>query len=632
MTSFFAHRRVRPLAIAILATFASLLTPVPSHAQATGSDLIVDMVDAPDPVGPGRLLTYRITIDARGNRAASTVTVQTSVPAGTTFESFSGPPGFTYATPPHGGGGTATASVDSFPTGRRAILQFSVRVAADLPEGSQISNSVTVASSTTDPTPANNTAATSTRVQTPPPPRADLAVNIDFLRDQVPAFGQLVTMVIVRNQGPMLATDVEIRSPTPQGTVFLSAYSSQGDVTGPAEGATGDVRCVVDTIPNDKVVVLTIVMRVTAPVGARLDTIGGASASSEDPDTRNNGARATARVVEAGPVADVAIAFTNPPERVTTDSLLTYVVEIHNDGPTLAEGVVALVPVPRIARFVSATAERGMLRTPPPGRMGPVGWSPETLTPGESLSLTVTVRVGGRTGVPLVATALVASNATDGMLSNNAALASTRVQTLGDAVLQWDPPDPDSGGNTPPLNVVVDPNASSGAAAKGAVATDATRSDSPPICYNVYVSEEENVQTTPENLFTSVPANQTTTTVPIAPSGSFFTVTAEYPDGESPASNSDGAGDQPGAALTSMKVAGEKITAKGSGFTDTVEILLDGIPFRDPAKVKAGNSKAIQKGSLVVDMTVEQYMATGTEFLIIVRNSDGGFSVWEYEK
>ena len=279
-----------------------------------------------------------------------------------------------------------------------------------------------------------------------------------------------------------------------------------------------------------------------------------------------------------------------------------------------------------------AETDTGLTRTPPRGRGGVIGWKPGSLEPGQSATLTITVRVGARAGAPLVASALVASRATDTNLGNNTATVGTRVQSLGDAVIEWDPPDLGSGETAPPpANVVVDPSASG--AGKGAPSTSTARADGdPPVCYNIYVSNTPNVQTTPENLWSSVTPDQTTTTAPVAPGGSFFTVTATYPDAESTAPESDGAGDRPGASISSMKVTSSKITAKGSGFTDAVEVLLDGIPFVDPAKVKSGNAKAVQKGSLVIGQTVEQYMASGTTFLIVVRNSDGGTTGWEYER
>ena len=74
-----------------------------------------------------------------------------------------------------------------------------------------------------------------------------------------------------------------------------------------------------------------------------------------------------------------------------------------------------------------------------------------------------------------------------------------------------------------------------------------------------------------------------------------------------------------------------KLTLKGSGFTDEVEVLLDGIPYSDAATVKKQNTKAIQGGMLVTGQSSAEYVATGTSFVIIVRNSDGGVTLVEYE-
>jgi uncharacterized repeat protein (TIGR01451 family) len=621
----------RILALSLSVAIVALFAPAARAQASPASDLSIQMVDAPDPVAPGKVLTYRISVTARGNRAASSVAVRSAVPAGTSAVSFTGPAtGWTYAAPAEGGVGAVTATAASIPPGRTAIFQLSVRVAAETPEGATISNTATVEGSTTDPTPADNAAATSTLVRPTPPAVADVSVSVDYLQEPVASFGHLVAMVSVQNAGPMTATDLDIRVATPAGTSFVLAASSEGTLTTPAEGGSGEVVAHVDALPAHRVVLTTVVLKVTAAPGARVETLAAVTASSTDPELRDNVARAGAHVIDAGPVADVTVAFANAPEHVATGSELSYDVVVTNAGPAVADDITALVPVPRATRLASVAVDRGLTRTPPRGRGGAVGWKIGTLAPGESATLTLAVRVRARAGAPLVATAIAASRATDTDLADNVALAATRVQTLGDVVVQWQPPDL-AGGTLSPAGVVADAEAA-GAAGFAAKTADARADGDPPICYNVYVSGSPQVAPVDENLLTSVPANQTTTTAPVAPGGSFFTVTAVYADGESAAPNSDGAGDVAGASLTSMKITSAKITAKGSGFTDTAEVLLDGIPFVEAAKVKGSNTKAVQKGSLVIGQTVEQYMATGTTFLVIVRNNDGSVSTWEYEK
>lgn len=623
----------RATSAAILVILALILVQTaPVFAQGAPPDLAIAMIDAPDPVAPGKALTFRISVAARGDRASSNVTMRTSVPAGTTFLRAAGPREWTITSPAQGGTGDVTATVASLAAGETAVFQVTVRVDDDLPVESSIDNTATVSGSTTDANPDNDTATTSTTVRPMRTLVADLSVSIDFLQEPVPSFGQLTTMIVVQNAGPMVATDVELRTAVPIGTTFYWAVTTQGDLTTPDEGGTGDVTCTIGAVQPNAPVILTLVTRVTAGLGGRIETVGVVSASSEDPELRNNTDREFARVVDAGPVADLGVSVEDLPEAVATNSEVTYRIVVQNNGPALAENVTSITPIPRGARFIAASAEQGLVRMPPRGRAGAVGWKAGQLAPGASASLSVTVRLGNRSGVPLTVNALVAAAATDTVPGNNSVTARARVLSVGDALVQWDPPDL-SVANAPPTNIVVAPTTSDIAtdAAKAAKTSDTRAEGDSPVCYNVYVSGTPNVATTPENLWTSVPPDQTAVTAPVAPSGSFFTVTATYPDGESDTSGEDGTGDKAGPTITSTKVKSTKITAKGTGFTDTAEMLFDGIPFADPAKIKNG-TKIVQKGLLVTGQTVEQYMGTGTSFLIIVRNNDGGVTIWTYEK
>lgn len=621
-----AQSRALAAAVALLAALAQ-----PVYAAPGAVDLAVAMVGAPDPVVPGKLLTYRISVNVRGDRQASNVSLQTAVPAGAVFRKADGPPEWSISAPAVGGVGNVSATIASAPPGRTFLFQVTVLVEADTPVDTAIANTVTVASSTTDPTPSDNTAATSTTVRAARPPLADLGTAIELLQEPAATAGSLVSMVLVKNDGPQTATDVVIRTATPEGTTFGWAAATAGALTTPEVGATGNIECTLDAIPSGKEVAITVVTTVVALAGARLETMSLVTAGSTDPELRNNVARETALVVPQGASTDLSVAIADLPDTVRMDSDVTYRVVAANDGPGDVELLTVFTPIPAGARFISATPDRGTVRLPPPGKFGAIGWRPGGLAAGETTSLSVTVRVSARSGVPFNVGALLASLAADTDTSNNLVADSARVQTIGLATLQWTPPDLSSGGTTPPpTDVVVDPtpDAPRPAASKTSAPRDEAEA---PIEYNVYVSSTPNVPTSPQNLWTTVPANETTTTVPVAPGGSFFTVTATYPDGESATSGEDGTGDQPGATLTSVKVKSAKITGKGTGFTDVVEMYLDGIPFADAATVKGSNSKAIQKGSLAIGMTVEQYTAAGGAYLIIFRNSDGGVTIWEYE-
>lgn len=596
-------------------------------------DLALRMVDAPDPTGAGKLLTYRITIENRGTAPASNVTVSTSVPTGTVFKSFKSPPEWQVTKPAPGETGNVNAFLASLPTGPRFTFELTVGVSENAPDGSMIENTASVTLSESDADPTNNSESTSTRVVNRPPSNANLRVVLEAGPSPAAANGQIVYTMVVGNLGPQAATDVVTTFHTPQGTTFSQVFASYGRCDFPRDGESGEVRCTVEAITPRRPLVVTIVVNVTANVGANIQSRVTAQTTSNDPDLGNNVATVNTLVMAAGPNADLSVVISGAPDPVIAGQIVDYVVTVRNDGPMPSRDTTAFFRLPAGGRFRGATADRGPLATPPIGSPGPVAWRPGLLASGDIAVLTVSVLAFENAGTPFNAGSMVIGGAADPNFDNNVATSMARVRSAGTALVQWDPPDSEGSDDLPaPTNLVVAPT---NVAMTGKVETGSLGklrdASSDVLTYNVYVSSSPNTEATDENFFTSVPANETTTTAPTAPGGSFFTVTATYNDGDSDSANSAGTGDVPGATITKVKIKNGKLTLKGSGFTDDVEILFDGIPYADAAAVKKQNSKAIQTGLLVTGQTTEQYVATGTSFVIIVRNSDGGVTLVEYE-
>lgn len=191
--------------------------------------------------------------------------------------------------------------------------------------------------------------------------------------------------------------------------------------------------------------------------------------------------------------------------------------------------------------------------------------------------------------------------------------------------VRWDAP---SGEGGAPQNA--EARLAGGGSAPGVVAE--TRDVRALTGYKVYRSAGAGVAPSPGNLFVTLPPS-TTTTGPTAPGGSFFVVTACYDDGsESAPSNEAGAGTGAGPVLSKVKVKPTKITAKGSGFSATVQVFLDGIPFAQPATIKAGK-KVTQTGTLLTGETVGAYLAAHDNRAVVsVRNSNGTISVFGYSR
>jgi uncharacterized repeat protein (TIGR01451 family) len=622
--------------ITTLATLvAVLIAPTPAIAQLEKQgrpDLVLTVAGAPDPVQPGGTLAYGMILQNRSPIAARDVVVTTTVPAGTVFASVGTPPGWIVTAPEPGASGDVTFSFPTLRHGDPALLRLSVVVPAETPEGTLVANIFTASSDGQDVNPADNTAATMTRVATRPPPTADLSIRIDPLPPIAASGGVVVEMVTIDNHGPQAATDVRLDAHLPEGARFHNAFASRGAVTRPEVGTSGDVVVTIDFLPERRPAIVTIVFDVDAAAGRMLDLRGELSASSIDPNPQNNAGNALLRVVEIGPTADLSLAVDDTPDPAVTGSTFVYTATVSNAGPAEARDVTAVLQVPRGARFSRVMTESGETRTPPRGEMGAVGWRPGTIPAGGSVTLSIEVFVAANGGPPLVAVAAATSGAFDPDTSNNTAVTATRIQTAGPVLVQWDPPDETAGAGAPPRNLTAIPSSGTAEKRYAPPPAIAKRDGGTVVGYNVYRGDEPDPEPTEENFYTTVGPTTTVVEASVAPGGSFFTVTAEYDDGESATSNSDGAGDVAGATLSSVKMKSAKVTATGSGFTDHVTVLVDGIPFVDASKVKKSATKVVQKGMLLTGQTLEEYTSGGGMFLIVYRNSDGGTTVWEYEK
>jgi uncharacterized repeat protein (TIGR01451 family) len=162
-----ASRPVLRLVVATAAAAAALCAGVviaPAASAAGSADVGIGKL-APSSVASGGDIEYTLHITNDGPDAASNVVVSDPLPAGTTFVSASGPPGFAVSTPAPGGTGTVQATASTFPTGGGTkTITITVHVPASTADGTVISNPATISSSTGDPFNANNSSSASTTI------------------------------------------------------------------------------------------------------------------------------------------------------------------------------------------------------------------------------------------------------------------------------------------------------------------------------------------------------------------------------------------------------------------------------------------------------------------------------------
>ena len=137
------------------------------------------------------------------------------------------------------------------------------------------------------------------RLAAPAGDPADVAVAFENLVPTAGSGSLYVFNLRVTNLSTVEAPEVSLALPTPEGTVFSSAASSQGSCAGPAVGAAGHVVCSLGSLGPGASATATIVVAVTAPPGLVLAATAEVSSGVPDPDASNDTAHATVPVEES---------------------------------------------------------------------------------------------------------------------------------------------------------------------------------------------------------------------------------------------------------------------------------------------------------------------------------------------
>ena len=223
--------------------------------------------------------------------------------------------------------------------------------------------------------------------------------------------------VTVSNAGPATATNVLVEDTLPAGLVLQAA-----------DGVCGaGFPCTIPAIPPGENLTTRIDLLVPENYAGPRTIANTASAqTSSDPDSANNTATATTRVIDAQ--ADLAITKVAP-SSVAPGGLITYDVTIVNNGPSVAQSVVLLDVLPGGTTFVSIQAPpTSVCETLPSGESGVIRCRTPTLAAGSSLVYQVVVQANADlvAGSTLTNVAVASSPTPDLNLTNDRARTDTR--------------------------------------------------------------------------------------------------------------------------------------------------------------------------------------------------------------
>lgn len=252
----------------------------------------------PSGMSPGLNATYTITAANDGPSDAMTVTIQDILPAEVTFVSLaqnSGPT-FNCTTPAAGANGTVTCTLAQFVAGASATFTLTVQVTPSTTFGTQVTNTATITSATSDPDSGDTSSSTTGNVTT--------LADVTITKTGAPAVhaGETTTYTItVTNNGPTDATSVELSDPLPANTTFVAFDQTSGptfNCVEPAVGSNGTVTCTIATLANGASAAFTLTVAVNA--GATGTFTNTATVSSTNDPTPGNNSGSAAVTIAAG--------------------------------------------------------------------------------------------------------------------------------------------------------------------------------------------------------------------------------------------------------------------------------------------------------------------------------------------
>jgi uncharacterized repeat protein (TIGR01451 family) len=354
-------------------------------------------------VSAGENVTYTLTVQNYGPSTAQNVQVSDAIPAGTTFVtasiSYTGPDPLVFS--------LGNLAVDE-------VITFTVSVQSDntLPDAYLINNTANVTTDSDDTNSANN----SDNALVQAFRSADLQVDKAAFSSTVTAGETTFFTITLYNDGPSLASDVDVKELAPAGLTVANVATSQGACVGGI--------CQLGNVAVDTTVVITVEATVDTDVisGTLLCNEGAVFADTMDPDNANNSNQACLTVETE---ADLVMTKAAPVQAQLPGETFVYTLQVENTGPSDAQDVVVTDSLPAELTFVDATPTQ----TSGPN---PLTWNLGTLAAGETAEILVQVTVNAWVSQTFTNTATVAAATVDPNPSDNTASAPVDVTSQAD--------------------------------------------------------------------------------------------------------------------------------------------------------------------------------------------------------
>ncbi len=299
----------------------------------TSANLSITKSDTPDPVTAGANLTYTLTVANAGPSDAQNVVVTDTLPAQVSFVSVaSSDPGFVCVN----ANNTVTCSKATLAASASATITIVAKVNPNTPNGTTLTNSATVGSTTSDPAAGNNSTSSTTTVNT----NAVFTIVKSDNPDPVIAGANLSYRVTLTNNGPSDAQSVVLTDAlpnTPSGAVSFISVSGTGvfAAAGACTHSAGVITCTATpggVMPAGATAHVDILLKVNSNVPAGTVLTNTAVVTSPT-STQTAIARTATETTTVRHQSDLSLVKDAPPE-VIAGTRIDYKLTIENLGPS----------------------------------------------------------------------------------------------------------------------------------------------------------------------------------------------------------------------------------------------------------------------------------------------------------
>jgi uncharacterized repeat protein (TIGR01451 family) len=244
------------------------------------ADVSLAMTGDQSPVRQGSTLTYRLTAANNGPAPATYVHLEDEIPDGTRYVSAAASQGACQR-----GTSLVVCDLGGLDPGSAATVDIAVRVTTT----DSVTNTASVTVHEYDPDQGNNWASLTTPVSYGGA-EADLAATNTVDRDAAAENETLTYTLTATNNGPSLATGVQLDDQLPGNVTFVSVTPSQGA----CRLINGMVECLLGGLAQGQTATVTV----TVTTNAAGTATNSATVSGEqvDPDSGNNSASSITQV------------------------------------------------------------------------------------------------------------------------------------------------------------------------------------------------------------------------------------------------------------------------------------------------------------------------------------------------